>query len=546
MQPFSYLNLAAGTTLAPRERTAAGSETGTTGTATGTTTGTTTGTGEREHLLAIGLTEPQFAPGRRDEPVQAPGPEPVPPTLPATKQGRLRSRLFLIDLATVLGSWVGLGYALVPVSGTMERLAPGLAAAVVTLLAMQSVGLYRARLCSRKVEEFRKIILCGLWGAAAFVVVQHHFKVDGHEVLICAGTYVAILVVFRWQYGRWLRAQRAQGRWLRGVVLVGSNHDAAQLATMLRSEPELGYLVTGVIGECDDPYWDSLPTSPSICSIPHLAAATDASGVLIVPYALSSVETQSAMAVAAASNLHVQVWPGWPGIGNQRLRQTPLSDEPFFYVEPGASARWQTAVKRAVDVIGASVILLLTAPIVGLAALLIKMEDGGPVFHRGERVGRHGKTILVYKLRSMTPNDGEMPPDLAHQNERVDGPLFKMSNDPRVTKVGRILRASSIDEIPQLLNVLQGTMSLVGPRPALPSEAAQFDEDLQRRHSVLPGITGLWQVEARHNPSFNAYRRLDLRYVDNWSIWLDLNILVSTVPSVASQAINALRKSRRA
>ena len=213
---------------------------------------------------------------------------------------------------------------------------------------------------ARRADEIKRIFLAGLWGAAAFALVQHHLKNLGPQVLACFGAYVLVLALCRWQYGRWLRAQRAKGRWLRGVVLVGSNDDAAQLATMLRSEPELGYLVTGVIGECTSGApWDTLPTSPSICSIPHLAAATGASGVLIVPYALSSASTQNAIAIAAAANLHVQVWPGWPGIGNQRLRQTPLSDEPFFYVEPRAQTRWQPVAKRALDLVGAKFILLI-------------------------------------------------------------------------------------------------------------------------------------------------------------------------------------------
>jgi hypothetical protein len=143
--------------------------------------------------------------------------------------------------------------------------------------------------------------------------------------------------------------------------------------------------------------------------------------------------------------------------------------------------------------------------------------------------------------------DRQLPPSaLATVNERTDGPLFKASNDPRVTRVGRLLRASSVDELPQLWNVLRGTMSLVGPRPALPDEVSQFDAELQRRHSVRPGMTGLWQVEARRNPSFSAYRRLDLHYVDNWSLSLDLAIMAATAPAVLGHAgrsmLDALRR----
>ena len=143
---------------------------------------------------------------------------------------------------------------------------------------------------------------------------------------------------------------------------------------------------------------------------------------------------------------------------------------------------------------------------------------------------------MVYKLRSMA-HDTDIGIDLAVMNERTDGPLFKATHDPRVTRVGAVLRALSIDEIPQFFNVLNGTMSLVGPRPAIPKEVAQFDPEMLRRHNVKPGITGLWQLEARDNPSFHAYRRLDLFYVDNWSIGLDLFILLATVPMVIARAM---------
>jgi lipopolysaccharide/colanic/teichoic acid biosynthesis glycosyltransferase len=140
--------------------------------------------------------------------------------------------------------------------------------------------------------------------------------------------------------------------------------------------------------------------------------------------------------------------------------------------------------------------------------------------------------------------DDEVDVDLAAINERCDGPLFKAARDPRVTRVGAVVRALSIDELPQLFNVLSGTMSLVGPRPALPTEVAQFDSELLRRHGVKPGITGLWQLEARDNPSFHAYRRLDLLYVDNWSIGLDLFILLATVPKVLARSVSVGRAER--
>ena len=175
---------------------------------------------------------------------------------------------------------------------------------------------------------------------------------------------------------------------------------------------------------------------------------------------------------------------------------------------------------------GSFAALAVSAPLLAAAACLIKLDDHGPVFHRQKRIGLDGRAFVIYKLRTMTVKHEMTSLNLADLNERVDGPLFKSTRDPRVTRIGRYLRASSIDELPQLWNVLSGSMSLVGPRPALPEETAQFDADLLRRLTVRPGLTGLWQIEARDNPSFNAYRRLDLHYVDNWSLLLDLNILL--------------------
>ncbi|MGH9055098.1 MAG: sugar transferase, partial [Acidimicrobiales bacterium] len=192
----------------------------------------------------------------------------------------------------------------------------------------------------------------------------------------------------------------------------------------------------------------------------------------------------------------------------------------------------------------ATACLAASAPLILLAAAAIKVHDGGPVLFRQERVGRDGAPFGLLKLRTMVPNAASLLPQLAVVNER-NGPLFKMQRDPRVTPVGRVLRVTSLDELPQLLNVLAGSMSLVGPRPALAEEVARFDDELAGRHSVRPGITGLWQIEARHNPSFHAYRRLDLLYTNKWSLALDLSIMVATAPAVLQPVVGAISGSLR-
>ena len=219
-----------------------------------------------------------------------------------------------------------------------------------------------------------------------------------------------------------------------------------------------------------------------------------------------------------------------------------MAHEPLLYLEPaGATAPGYALVKRAIDIVGASLALLLAAPAYVVAAIAIKATDGGPVLFRQERAGMGNRPFSLLKLRSMTVDAEDRRAELMEQNQRDGGPLFKLDNDPRVTRVGAVLRATSFDEIPQLFNVLRGEMSLVGPRPALVSEVAEFDDELLERQRVRPGVTGLWQVEARDNPSFSAYRYLDVFYVENQSLALDLTILIGTVRAVAASCLRAFR-----
>ncbi len=217
----------------------------------------------------------------------------------------------------------------------------------------------------------------------------------------------------------------------------------------------------------------------------------------------------------------------------------PLGLQPFFGVEHIALGRTQLLAKRTLDLLVAPLVLLLAAPVLAVAAVLIKVHDRGPVFFRQQRVGLDGRPFMLFKLRTMSVDAEERRAALLARNERK-GPLFKVTDDPRVTPIGKILRATSIDEIPQLVNVILGQMTLVGPRPALPDEVAQFDEHLLERHRMTPGITGMWQVEARDDPSFESYRMFDMFYVENWSFSLDLAIIFSTATAVVVRAVRQI------
>ncbi len=499
-------------------------------------------------LPPVGLVDARagrIAPEGTSAPPSAP-PAPAPPA-PAPRasvhrrSSGLRVRLLALDVAAVVATWVAVGTVGTPGVTAGRRLAAVVVAILVTLAAMQLLGLYRSRLCVQRSRETSRIVVACVAGAVAFRLVKGDAP-DGDAVIVAALSCILALMVLRWAFGQWLSAQRARGRYGRGIVMVGTDEDAVDVWRMLHAQPELGYEVRGIIGEprfC--PEWAELPNDRTIDGLPGIAMKTESTGVLVVANALSVAEIRDVIELSTAHGLHVQVCPGFRGLATHRVRHVPVSGEAFLYIEPGRRATWQLAAKRVIDVIGAGVGVLIVAPILLVTWIAIRIDDNGPALYRQTRIGLHRQPFVVYKMRSMTLDAENSVDDLSGINERTDGPLFKAAEDPRVTRVGTVIRALSVDELPQLFNVITGKMSLVGPRPALPEEVAQFDTELLRRHDMKPGVTGLWQLEARNSPSFHAYRRLDLLYLDNWSIGLDLMILVATVPMVIMHALRFRR-----
>jgi exopolysaccharide biosynthesis polyprenyl glycosylphosphotransferase len=409
-------------------------------------------------------------------------------------------------------------------------------------MAMQRAGLYRSHVCALPSRETVRVATCALIGAVVFAACGFVMNLDGTGIPLQGAAIAAVLLLgVRWRFNRWLKGRRSVGLHRRAALLVGTTEDGAALCEMLNDEPELGYRIVGVLGEeRRDAPWEGLPHRTQVDQLAALARETDAQGVIIVVGALSTPATSEAIRLALTAGLHVQLWPGFMGLSSRRIRFAPVSGIPAFYVEPKETAAWQRVAKRLIDIVMALALFPFVAPVLIAAAICIKLEDRGPVLHHHAVIGRDGRSMTVLKLRTMVPNASKMMADVAAMNERTGGPLFKATNDPRVTRIGRILRATSIDELPQLWDVLTGKMSLVGPRFALPREVAHFDAELRRRTEMRPGITGLWQTEARDNPSFSAYRRLDLLYVDNWSLSLDLAILGNTAHAVTVRALRAI------
>jgi exopolysaccharide biosynthesis polyprenyl glycosylphosphotransferase len=404
-------------------------------------------------------------------------------------------------------------------------------------------GLYLARVASSRTEEIRRIvrssiilgIVHALLLAAMSVEMEARWLVLGPVVL------VILLMWFRGGYRAWLSASRAAGHHLRDVVVVGVNADAFELVAMMREHPEAGFHVCGVVGEPSLAAVQGLSSIHlgSVDELPAILRERKIGGVIMVVGALPTRELTELIGRLEPAGVHIQVSNGLHGMSHRRLRATPVAYQSLYYLEPSDSTSPQLIAKRVIDVLIATLVLVLTAPLMAFIAMAIKLTDHGPVLFHQKRVGRQGVPFHMLKFRSMVIDAEARLAALSTDNER-HGPLFKLEHDPRVTRIGRFMRATSLDELPQLFNVIRGDMSIVGPRPALPAEVAQFDDRLLDRLQMPPGITGLWQVEARDNPHFGAYRRLDLFYVDNWSMNLDLVILVATVEQVLSKAVRAL------
>jgi exopolysaccharide biosynthesis polyprenyl glycosylphosphotransferase len=455
----------------------------------------------------------------------------------------LRALVIGLDVITALVTWMVVLEVGVRTAPLGETLTIASGTTVLTCLLAWSQRLYQARFCTVRSHDTARLVRVGLISGLAVLGIGKLYGgiVTPVTAEVGAAALIVSLVGARSVFNGWLRSARSQGGFARPVCVIGSDDEAADLVHLLQDHPELGYRVTAVVGE-PAKWVGRVPTVPFLAAGGNpatVAAATGATGVIVAASALTSAGGDRLIGSLIQQGLHVQISAGLSRVGHQRLRVTPLAHQLAFYVEPPQLSGSQATVKRCLDLLLASVLLVVTAPVVALAALMIKVEDRGPVFYRQLRVGRDSRTFHLMKLRTMVPNAAARAGELAGVNER-QGPLFKVTNDPRVTRVGRFLRMSSIDELPQLINVLRGEMSLVGPRPALPSEVAQFDSDLLERSRVMPGITGLWQVEARDNPSFRAYRRLDLFYVDNWSVGLDLYIMGATVRMLIGRVVSAL------
>jgi exopolysaccharide biosynthesis polyprenyl glycosylphosphotransferase len=401
------------------------------------------------------------------------------------------------------------------------------------LAAFVHYRLYMSRFVSSRPSELTRVLHAVLTGLIGMAAMSFLLKFDASRSwLVVSFLTVFLVCILARQAVRWgFDSLRRKGGARRDVVLIGTNAEAQRIYQQLQRDPRLGYHVVGTISDTPERL-DGLaylgPTDDGLT----LARNAGVTGALIASTGVSAVATNRLVRELTNAGIHVELSSVLADVGAERLTVRPLGYLPTLYIEPVRQLGWRAVAKRVFDLAVSVFALIVLAPLLAVVAVAVKLDSRGPVFFKQVRVGKHEEPFKVIKFRTMVVNAEELLADLREKNE-ADGPLFKLHSDPRVTRIGAVLRRYSIDELPQLLNVLVGQMSVVGPRPALFPEMRDWTEDLRRaKLSVRPGLTGIWQVSGRSNLSFADYVRLDLFYVHNWSLWRDLAIVFRTIPVV--------------
>jgi exopolysaccharide biosynthesis polyprenyl glycosylphosphotransferase len=473
----------------------------------------------------------------------------LPSGLPNARRPRIPSRavkavLAAADLLTVAAALGAAQYVAkhtggVPTKTQQEStwLLIGLSLPV-WLLAFVRYRLYQARFLSRRSQELRRIVAASCVGTASLLLIPNVWRfisVQRDFVFYALIFTVGFLMVEREAVRHAFAHARRHGHRLRPVIIVGDNAEGRELRRMFEQNPSLGYDFVGFVNvERDVRHARPDEVLGHVDDVVDVVRRHNVRSVMIAASAIDVGMTNALVRGLLKAGVHTELSPTLPDIAVERLTMRPLGRFPVMYLEPFHQSGWRSWAKRLFDLLASFAALVVLALPLATLALLIKVDSRGPVFYRQRRVGKNGRLFDVVKFRTMIPNAHALRQELAALNE-ADGPLFKIRNDPRITRIGRFLRKTSLDELPQLWNVLRGEMSLVGPRPALPEEAELWAPELRDRLRVQPGITGMWQVSGRSNTSFDEYSRLDLYYVDNWSLIADLSIMAKTLPSVLLQ-----------
>lgn len=462
---------------------------------------------------------------------------------------KIRVALYLADIVAIsitfaLAHVASFGFENSEVMGRTELpwgyVGTGIVFGIIWFTALSVANSRNIRYLGQGNDEYRLVVKATSYFFALIAIFSYLTKIDFARTYVILAYPIGLLLILcaRWGVRRWLVHWRNRGRALSRVMIIGDVDSGNHLLKTLQGartsglSPVAAYLPRLEQGtRLEDETIPVLGYSPDASEVLRGVRENNIHAVAVsTGHGLNPTELRQLGWALAAAHVALIMAPALTDIAGPRIHTQPLNGLPLIHVHTPRIDGAKAIVKRTIDVVASAFGMVLLLPLLLPIALLVK-SDGGPLFFLQERVGYRGRPFHMIKFRSMVPNAEELKKELMDQNEG-NGVLFKMADDPRITKIGKFIRKYSIDELPQLWNVLIGDMSLVGPRPPVPSEVEQYEENAYRRLLVKPGITGLWQVSGRSNLSWEESIRLDLYYVENWSVIGDFVILFRTVRAV--------------
>jgi exopolysaccharide biosynthesis polyprenyl glycosylphosphotransferase len=460
---------------------------------------------------------------------------------------RYASRLFYSDLSVIaltLGIYAAIAFDDVtanvdwPTGPTIPYWLAIVILGGVWLAALDAIDTRDRHTVGNGITEYRRIVNATLAVFALLLGVAFFLRIDLARSIFFVALPVGLvlLIVSRWAWRQWLRARQRSREYVYRAVVIGDASKVAHVISSIRRTEGTGFDIVGALTDSfGSPTISGVPIIGSYHDSARAMDAVDADTLIVAGADDLDPKTMRRMGWSMADrDINLVVAPALTDVAGPRIHARPAAGLPLVHVEFPTMDGYKRFLKRTFDLATSTVIIIVLAPVFIAVALAIKFDGRGPLFYRQTRVGLRGREFGMIKFRSMIADADDQLASLLDVQGTTDRPLFKVTNDPRITRVGRFLRKHSIDELPQLFNVFIGDMSLVGPRPQVAGEVALYDDDAHRRLLVKPGMSGLWQVSGRSLLSWEDSLRLDLYYVENWSFTQDLQILFRTVRAVVA------------
>jgi len=447
-----------------------------------------------------------------------------------------RIRLFISDLITII---LALGVGIIvssrastwAIDPTLAIYGTPVVIGLIWLVFLVMRGSYDRRFIGLGTKEIRRIVSATLYTFAVVAGASYLIRADISRAYAFVSLPLGLILIvsMRFYWRGWLYEQRANGLFTFRMVIVGEKSARGELGARLQQDSYTGYQVVGEFGE---PVSNSAHQAAWLAGLLELLDESEADAVAIAPSSGVTGETIRQLAWSIeARGVELLVAPALMDVAGPRLSVRPASGLPLLHLDQARLSRPQRVSKRSLDLVGSVPLIFLLSPVLLVTALSVRFTSAGPVVFKQKRIGRGGHEFTMFKLRTM--RDGaESEKDELRDQHGISAPMFKMTNDPRITPIGRFLRRWSLDELPQLFNVVGGSMSLVGPRPHPLDDVDRYELNAYRRLALKPGMTGLWQVEGRSDLEWHEALQLDIYYVETWSLAGDLVLLSRTIRAV--------------